>query len=73
MIEYVDKIKATFDEDERRDIIWETQLYYWNDLVAMIPAIDAFRPHAVRSEWQGLMMVPADAFYPDFRSVRLKA
>ena len=73
MIELIDRIKATFDEDERRELIWEAQRYYFDELVAMIPVIDAFRPHAVRSEWTGFGMVPPDTFYPDYRQVRLKA
>jgi hypothetical protein len=40
-------------------------------MVAVIPVIDAFRPHAVRSEWQGFQMAPPDSFYPDYRGVRL--
>jgi ABC-type transport system substrate-binding protein len=73
MIDLVNRIKSTYEEEERKQVIWEAQRYYFDELVAMIPAIDAFRPHAVRSEWAGFGMVPPDTFYPDYRQVRLKA
>jgi peptide/nickel transport system substrate-binding protein len=73
MAELLDKIKTTFDVNARKQLIWDAQKYYFNDLVAMVPVIDSFRSHAVRAEWQGFGMVPPDAFYPDFRQVRLKA
>ena len=73
MIAMIDKIKSTFDANARKPLIWEAQKYYFNELVALVPVVDSFRPHAVRAEWQGFAMVAPDTFYPDFRQVRLKA
>ncbi len=71
MTEFINNIKATFDPEARKKVIWDAQRYHFYDLVAVVPVVDAFRPHAVRADWQGFSMAPPDSFYPDYRGVRL--
>ncbi|MCC7363168.1 MAG: ABC transporter substrate-binding protein [Dehalococcoidia bacterium] len=73
MIDYVTRISATFDVDERRKLIQEAQKYYWDELVAIIPVVDYTPPQVMGKGWTNLDFVPPFTFFPDYKRIAQKA
>lgn len=73
MIEYVNQIATTFEEEPRRKLIQEAQRYYWLDLAVLVSAVGLPRTYGVRSDFAGFEMLAPQAYYPDYRGVHLVA